>query len=84
MRLWRSESVFIAGLLESVMSEVGWCELWVRDDTEEKPFIPYFLNTRPPRVLGANAEERYKTNNLPILADHAGFAASGARTKRTR
>jgi len=30
MRLWRSESVFIAGLLESAMFEVGCCELWGR------------------------------------------------------
>ena len=29
---------FITGLLQSVMFEVGWCELWGRDDTEETPF----------------------------------------------
>jgi len=36
MRLWRSE-VFIAGLLQSVMFEVEWCELWGRG---RRPFIP--------------------------------------------
>ena len=38
MRLWRSESVFIAGLLQSEMFDVGWCELWGKDDTEGTPF----------------------------------------------
>jgi len=38
MRLWGSESVFMTGLLQSVMLEVGWCELWGRNDTEETPF----------------------------------------------
>jgi len=38
IRLWRSESVFIAGLLQSVMFEVGWCELWGEGLAEETPF----------------------------------------------
>jgi len=38
MRLWSSELVFITGSLQSVMFEVGWCELWERDNTDETPF----------------------------------------------
>jgi len=38
MRLWRSELVFITGLLQSVMFEVGRCEFGGEGLTEETPF----------------------------------------------